>query len=218
MADRNKIPRPKTPEDQHFGESNDKETKPADGEHVKDQANDHHSTTITTRPVNLPLRTTTTKLVAPSLLSPFSPSNAEMVGHNRVKSQAPTEPIARGPEFEHRAIRAMETTMHLAHIVRISTTAVADEEKESDEATVVVEGKAEEGDGTEERQQVEDKEEGEKEKGEINSENVFECHKSMMFKRCLETLDKEYWDDSNDIVDAWMDRHFQLGDDAVAGT
>lgn len=27
-------------------------------------------------------------------------------------------------------------------------------------------------------------------------------HKSMMFKRGLETLDKEYWDDSNDIVDA----------------
>ncbi|KAG9726115.1 hypothetical protein KCU73_g12984, partial [Aureobasidium melanogenum] len=218
MADRNKTPELKTPGNQQSGESNGKETKPADGEHVKDQANGHHSTTTTTRPVNLSLRTTTTKLVAPSLLSPFSPSNAELVGHNHVTSQMPAAPIARGPEFEHRAARAMETTMHLAQIVRTSKMAVANEEKGSDEATVVVEGKAEEGDGTEERQQVEDKEEGEKEKGEINSENVFECHKSMMFKRCLETLDKEYWDDSNDIVDAWMDRHFQLGDDAVAGT
>ncbi|KAG9727631.1 hypothetical protein KCU73_g12573, partial [Aureobasidium melanogenum] len=190
MADRNKIPRPKTPEDQHFGESNDKETKPADGEHVKDQANDHHSTTITTRPVHLPLRTTTTKLVAP------------------------TAPIARGPEFEHRAARAMERTMHLAQIVRMSTMAVADEEKEIDEVTIVAKGKAEEGDGTEEGQKVEDKEEREKKRKGIKSEDVTERHKSMMFKRYLETLDKEYWDDSNDIVDAWMDRHFQLADDA----
>lgn len=174
MADCNKIPRPKTPENQQFGESSDKETKSADGEHVKDQANDHHSTATTTRPINLPLRTTTTKLVAPSLLSPFSPSNAEIVGYDRVRDQAPAEPIARGPEFEHRATRAMETTMHLAQIVRMSTMAVADEEKESDEVTIVTKGKAEEGDGTEERQKVEDKEEREKKRKGIKSEDVTE--------------------------------------------
>ncbi|KAH0151755.1 hypothetical protein KCU67_g10123, partial [Aureobasidium melanogenum] len=201
MADHNKIPRPKTPEDQHFGESNDKETKPADGEHVKDQANDHHSTTITTRPVNLPLRT----------------HHNQARSTNRVRSQVPAEPIARGSEFEYRATRAMETTMHLAQIVRMSTTAVADEEKESGEATIVVEGKGEEGDGTKEGQEGKDDEEaGDWEQ--VNGGDVTERHKSIMFKRGLETLDEGYSDDCDDIVDAWMDRHFQLGDDAVAGT
>jgi len=38
----------------------------------------------------------------------------------------------------------------------------------------------------------------------------------MMFKRGLETLDEEYSDDSNDIVDAWINRHFQLGGDTGA--
>jgi len=117
MADSNKIPRPKTPEDQQSRESDDKETKPADGEHVKDQTNDYKSTT-TTRPVNLPLRTTATQSLARSLLSPFSPSNAGMLVHSHVRSQAPAEPIARGPEFEHGATRAMETTIYLAQIRR----------------------------------------------------------------------------------------------------
>ncbi|KAG9858574.1 hypothetical protein KCU98_g547, partial [Aureobasidium melanogenum] len=40
----------------------------------------------------------------------------------------------------------------------------------------------------------------------------------MMFNNGLEALNEEYSDDSNRIVDAWTDRHFQLGGDAGAMT
>ncbi|KAH0278107.1 hypothetical protein KCU91_g2726, partial [Aureobasidium melanogenum] len=190
MPDHNKIPRPKTPEGQRFSNSDDKETKPADDEHVKDQANDHNSTTIT-RPVNLPLRTTTTKPLAPSLLSPFDPSDIELVGHDHIRLQVPAEPVARGPEFEHRAWRAMETTMHLAQIVKLSTMVVAREDQESDEGTFVAEHNAQKECGTEEGQGVEEDEEREMKKIWLNSEDVAEHHKYMMFERGLEILDEE---------------------------
>ncbi|KAG9959643.1 hypothetical protein KCU61_g7244, partial [Aureobasidium melanogenum] len=185
MPDHNKIPRPKTPEGQRLSNSDDKETKPANGEHVKDQANDHNSTTIT-RPVNLPLCTTTTKPLAPSLLSPFDPSDIELVGHDHIRLQAPAEPVARGPEFEHRAWRVMETTMHLA---QMSTMVVAREDQESDEGTFVAEHDAWKEPGTEEGQGVEEDEEREMKKIWINRQDVAEH--SIMFKRGLETLDEE---------------------------
>ncbi|KAH0157016.1 hypothetical protein KCU67_g8078, partial [Aureobasidium melanogenum] len=201
MTDHNKILRSMPPGDQQHCDIDEAQTNPFPPEHVETQANDQDSTTITTnRPLKLPLRTTTTKPLAPSLLSPFNPFNAELVGHDRMKSQAPAEPIARGLVFEQGAMRAMETTIHLAQIVRMSTMAVADEEKESDEVTIVAKGKGEEGDGTEERQKVEDKEEA-GEWGQVNGGDVTGRHKSIMFKRGLETLDEG---------------HFQLGGDTGA--
>ncbi|KAG9664566.1 hypothetical protein KCU64_g581, partial [Aureobasidium melanogenum] len=227
MADHKKNPKLKTPReqqsynsvsDQRFYNSDDEELKPADGGRIEHQVNDHDYTIIH-RPLSLPLHTTTTtQPLAPSLLSPFNPSKAELVGHNHVRSEMPAARMSRGPEYEQGAMRAMETTMHLAQIVRMSSGVVADEEKESDEATMVAKGKAEVEDDTEEGQEGQDDEEGEKEKGENNGEDVAEHGKSRMFKHGLETLNKEYWDDSNRIVDAWMDRYFQLGGDAGAVT
>ncbi|KAG9858878.1 hypothetical protein KCU77_g5006, partial [Aureobasidium melanogenum] len=187
---------------------------PPDGRN-EDQANDQDSTTITTScRLDLPLRTSTTQALAPSLLSPFSPSNAGMLGYSHVRSEVPVMPVARGPEFEHRALRAMETTMHLAQIVRMSPMPVA-REKESDEVTVVAKGKVDEGDGTGEGQKGKDEEEAD-EWDQVNSEDVTERWKSVMFKRGLETLNEEYLYDSRRIVDARMNRHFQLGGDAGA--
>ncbi|KAG9700564.1 hypothetical protein KCU95_g719, partial [Aureobasidium melanogenum] len=58
----------------------------------------------------------------------------------------------------------------------------------------------------------------EKEEGEIYSEDIAERQKRRKFKCSLKILHKEYSDDSNFKVDAWMDRHFELDDHAVAVT
>ncbi|KAH0366008.1 hypothetical protein KCU65_g5669, partial [Aureobasidium melanogenum] len=175
MADHNEIPRHKTPGEQQYRDFDCGGNNHAQTKHIEHQVNDHNST------IDLLLRTTTTKSLAPSLLSPFSPSNTELVGHDYVRSLKPATPIARGPKFERAAARARETTMHLAQIVRMDSADV------------------------------------DKEKGEINIEAVAEL-KSQTFRYGLKTLNKEYSDDRNLKVDAWMERFFQQCDSAVAVT
>lgn len=200
MANLNKIPRPKTPEEQQDLDLNEKQNNPGQTKHIEQQFDGDGPT------MDLFQRTTTTKTLEPSLLSPFSPSNTELAGHDYVRSQVATAPIARGIKFERATARARETTMHLAQIVRMVPMAVVDVEEEE---------------------------------GEIESENIAERvsflyaiyhdyfpyallmllqQKIRTFKRDFKTLHKEYSDDSNLKVDAWMDRHFELDDHAVAVT
>ncbi|KAH0339552.1 hypothetical protein KCU81_g7172, partial [Aureobasidium melanogenum] len=128
------------------------------------------------------------RLSAPVRLSStsnFSPSKTALAGHDCVRSQVATAPIARGITFERAAARARETTMRLAQVVRMGPMAVVDVKKEE---------------------------------GQIDSEDIAERQKIRTFKRGFNTFNKEYPDDSNLKVNAWMDRHFELDDHAVAVT
>lgn len=200
MANHNKIPRPKTPEEQQDLNLNEKQNNPGQTKHIEQQFNGDGPT------MDLFQRTITTKTLEPSLLSPFSPSNTELAGHDYMRSQVATALTARGIKFERATARARETTMHLAQIVRMGPMAVVNVEKEE---------------------------------GQIDSEDIAERvsflyaiyhdyfpyalltllqQKIRKFKRSLKTLNKEYSDDSNLKVNAWINRYFHLGDDAVVVT
>lgn len=54
----------------------------------------------------------------------------------------------------------------------------------------------------------------------VGSENLLTRlkHKSTRFKQGLETLSEDYSHYGHRVVDAWMDKYFQLGDNTVAAT
>ncbi|KAK5999390.1 hypothetical protein QM012_005515 [Aureobasidium pullulans] len=97
--------------------------------------------------------------------------------------------------------------MHLAQVVGISSAPVVDEDKESNEVTLVVRDNDREDIDAEEGQRAKDGKRMEKEIKRVKSEAVVERQKRATFERGLMILDKEYASDNHLIVDRWMERH-----------